>query len=99
VGEWCPGTLFGVAGNAICHDREAAWREAGRPGQSLDWRKAMAWYMFHVWHDQGTTFVRRGGGMNCMPPEFKAGAQLIELELEEMRDSEGRKLKPDGSIY
>jgi hypothetical protein len=65
----------------------------------FDWRLALAWYMHHVWHDQGTTFVRRGGGMNCMPPEFKTALQEIERELESHKNEAGNRLKPDGSVY
>jgi hypothetical protein len=65
----------------------------------MDWRKALMWYMHHVWHCEGETYVRQGNGMNCMPPEFKKALQEVERELESMRDADDNRLKPDGTIY
>ncbi len=47
----------------------------------MDYRKAPAWYMFHVWHCEGEDYVRTGeGGMKCMPPEFKKAIQEVRAE-------------------
>ena len=94
VGEWCP------PGSSICHDRDHAWRgAAGRPSLKVDWRMALAWYMFHIYHCEGITFVRKSNGMNCMPPEFKKAIQEIEIELEALQGTHRGLTKPDGSIY
>ena len=97
VGAWCPAE-YPLKGLAICHDRDKAWQEAGRPSAQIDWKLALKWYMHHVWHDQGTTSVRTGNGMNCMPPEMKKAIQEAYFELESMQNG-GRRLKPDGSEY
>lgn len=60
----------------------------------MDYRAALAWYMYHVWHCEGVTYVRHGNGMNCMPPEFKAAIQEIEIELARPNDGFS---KPDGT--
>ena len=67
----------------------------------MDWRKALAWYMFHVVHAEGTSFVRRGeGGMKCMPPEYKAAIQAIERELDVAgHEAGGHLVKPNGTLY
>jgi hypothetical protein len=96
IGEWCTGAPYS---QAICHARDHAWQEAGRPSLTIDWRKALAWYMLHVWHCEGITYVRQGeGGMKCMPPEFKAAIQEVEREWEAMCVENGH-VKPDGSRY
>ena len=62
----------------------------------MDYRKALAWYMHHVFHCEGETYVRQGeSGMKCMPPEFKTAIQEIENEM----IVGGKIVKPDGTAY
>lgn len=64
----------------------------------MDYRKALAWYMFHVFHCEGETYVRHGDrGMSCMPQEFRAVLQELDREL--MGLNGGRITKPDGTEY
>jgi hypothetical protein len=65
----------------------------------MDWKKALEWYMHHVWHCEGETHVRTGNGMNCMPPEMKAAIQQVYYEREMRNAAAGHTVKPDGSEY
>ena len=60
----------------------------------MDYRAALAWYMYHVWHCEGETYVREYNGMSCMPAEFKKAIQDVYHELK--RPDYGFS-KPDGS--
>ncbi len=99
VGYGCEPDEPMLKGLSICHERDHAWQAAGRPSSAIDWKMALMWYMFHVYHCEGETYVRRGNGMNCMPPEMKASIQQVEQEWNEMRHISGRLRKPDGSEY
>jgi hypothetical protein len=65
----------------------------------MDWKMALAWYMFHVKHEESITYAESHYQMSCMPPEFKEAVQAIHRELEELAEANGHLTKPDGSEY
>lgn len=63
----------------------------------IDWRKALAWYMFHVIHEEGVDYTSYG--MSCMPPEYSDAIRVISQELQALTNANGQMTKPDGSAY
>jgi hypothetical protein len=65
----------------------------------MDWKMALAWYMFHVKHEEGITYAEDHYSMTCMPTEFRDAIRDVRRGLEELSQAAGHLTKPDGSDW
>jgi hypothetical protein len=66
----------------------------------VDWKKVLEWYMFHVLHEEGTTYASSAYAMSCMPMEIRIAIRETHNEtMTRIVNNRGMMTKPDGTEY